>query len=288
MATAASESASFRVYAYPTVWRLVGGLCVAISRASLPYIGIGVLLSEGPLPLVVLLRALFVCALLPAVAARLIERACAADVEVHAEALVIRGRGLRMEIPRTAVAALLPWTVPLPGAGFALRLQSGRRFSYGLQVADPTPLLSSFAESAGIEAGRVAARHPTLVYAHARHSGKPRRWYHLLFKFGLFALLPTGVWFYAHQHIAYGGLLGQYYLEGLGPYLKTFAISWSLTAIYLLLYASAWRAAGEGIALFVAWRAPTHAATARRAVEIVCRVAYYIGVPVLVLMPFLA
>ena len=288
MAIAAHESASFQAYAYPSVWRFVGGLCVAVSRASLPYIGISALTSEGPVPLVVLVRALCVCALLPAVAAWLIERACAADVEVHADELVVRGRGLRMEIPRTAVAAVLPWTVPLPGAGFALRLQSGRRFSYGLQAADPTPLLSTLADSAGIDAARVAARHPTHVYAHARHSGEPWRWYHLLFKFVLFALLPTGVWFYAHQHIAYGGLFGQYYLEGLGPYLKTFAISWSLTAIYLVLYASAWRATGEGIALSVAWRAPARAATARRAVEIVCRVAYYIGVPVLVLMPFLA
>jgi hypothetical protein len=286
MATA--ESASFRACAYPAVWRLVGGLCIAVSRASLPFIGIGMLTSDGPVSLAVLGRALFVCAALPALAAWLIERACVADVEVHAEELVVRGRGLRMEIPRTAVAAVLPWTVPLPGAGFALRLQSGRRFSYGLQAADPTPLLFTLADSAGIEAARAAVHHPTLVYAHAKRNVGRWRWYHLLFKFVLFALLPTGVWFYAHQNIAYGGVLGQYYLEGLGAYLKTFVISWSLTAIYLLLYASAWRAAAEGGALLVAWRAPAHAATARRAVEIVCRVAYYIGVPVLVLMPFLA
>jgi len=273
--------------AYPTAWRIVGGALVAVSRASLPLIGLGVLTADEPVPLVMLVRALLIGALLPAVAAFLIERACTADVEVHPTELVIRGRGLRMEIPRTAVAAIVPWTVPLPGPGFALRMQSGRRFSHGLQAADPTPLLSALSASTRIDAAGAATRHPNLVYAHAKRSGRRWRWYHLLFKFVLFALVPTAVWFNAHQHIAYGGLLGQYYLEGLGPYLKTFLISWSLAAIYLLLYASVWRAAAEGIALLAAWVAPAHALRARRAVEIACRAVYYAGVPLLVLLPFL-
>ena len=288
MAIAAYDSARFGACAYPTVWRLVGGLCVAVSRTSLPFIGIGVLTSEGPVPLIVLVRALFVCTLLPALAAWLIERAYAANVEVHADELVIRGRGLSIEIPRTAIAAIEPWTVPLPGPGFTLRMQSGRRFSYGLQATDPTALLSALAAAAGIDAARAATRHTTFVYAHAKRSAGRWRWYHLLAKFILFALLPTAVWFNAHQHIAYGGLLGQYYLEGLGPYLTTFFISWSFAAIYLLLYASAWRVAAEAVALLTALVAPTRAALARRIVEIVCRVVYYLGVPALVLMPFLA
>jgi hypothetical protein len=288
MAIAAYTQANFRACAYPTVWRLVGGACVGMSRASLLVIGLGVLTSEGPVPLVVLLRALLVGALLPALAGWLIERACVAEVEVRASELLVQGRGLRVEIPRTAVAAVVAWTLPLPGPGFALRLQSGRRFSYGLQAPDPTPLLAAFAGGAGIAAAHAATQHPVLVWAHAKHSDRGWRWYHWLAKFVLFALVPTAVWFYAHQHIAYGGLLGQYYLEGPGPYLKTFVISWSLAAIYLLLYASAWRAAAECVALTAAWLVPRRAAVARRAVEIVCRVAYYAGVPVVVLMPFLA
>ena len=287
MAIAAYDSATFRACAYPTVWRIVGGLCVAVSRVSLPFIGVGVLTSDAPVPLVVLGRALFVCALLPALAARLIERAFVADMEIRATELVLQGRGLRVEIPRTAVAAIVPWTLPLPGPGFALRLQSGRRFSYGLQVPDPTPLLQALTDGAGIEAARAATQHPVLVWAHAKHSDRGWRWYHWLAKFVLFALVPTAVWFYAHQHIAYGGLLGQYNLEGLVPYVKTFVISWSLTAIYLLLYASGWRAVVEGGALAAAWLVPAHATAVRRAVEIVCRLAYYVGVPIIVLVPFL-
>ena len=112
------------------------------------------------------------------------------------------------------------------------------------------------------------------------------RWYHLAAKFPLFALLPTAVLFNAHQHIAYGGLLGQYYLHGLRAYLLTFAVYWVTVAIYLVLYASTWRALGEAAALLAAWTAPSRAARVRRGVEVGCRVLYYGGVPVLLALRF--
>jgi len=279
-------TASLSARAYPAVWRIAGSILVAVSRASLPLIAIGVLTTDGPVPLIVLVRALVVCALLPAIAAWLIERACKVDVEVGAAELVLHGRGLRVEIPRTAMLDIRPWMVPLPGPGLTLCLRSGRRFSYGLQAADPTRLVAALADRGMVAAGK-ATRHPILVYAHAHASGAAWRWYHLAAKFVLFALVPTAVWFNAHQHVAYGGLLGQYYLKGLGAYAKTFFISWGLTVIYLLLYASMWRAAAEGIALLAAWVAPAHALHVRRAAEDICRVVYYAGVPLLVLLPFL-
>jgi hypothetical protein len=60
-----------------------------------------------------------------------------------------------------------------------------------------------------------------------------------------------------------------------------------LSTVYLILYASAWRAAAEGGALLAAWLAPARAANVRRIVEIVCQVTYYGGVPLLVAWPFL-
>jgi len=272
--------------AYPTIWRIVGGILVAASRLSLPLIAIGVLTSDGPVPLIVLVRALAICTLLPASAAWLIERACMVDVEVGPTELVIHGRGLHVEIPCTAMVDIRPWMAPLPGAGLTLRLRSGRRFSYGLQAADPTQLLAALADR-GIMAAGKAIRHPVVVYAHAQSSVAAWRWYHPVAKFVLFALVPTAVWFNAHQHIAYGGLLGQYYLEGLRAYLTTFVVSWSLATIYVLLYASLWRGVAETVAFFAAWLTPARAVTARRAVEIACRLGYYVGVPVLVLLPFL-
>jgi len=284
----ADPSGDDGVRAYPVSWRVIAGVLVAVSRASLPVIGVGVaFVANEPVTLPLLVQALVVFALLPGLAARLIERAFRADVELRGTELVVSGRDLRIEIPCAAIADVTPWTVPLPGPGFSLWMRSGRRLGYGLQAADPTPLLSSLGDVTAIAAVRRATRHPVLVYAHARRSVASRRWYHRLAKFVAFALVPTAVWFNAHQHITYGGLLGQYYLEGLLPYLKTFGISWGLVSIYLLLYASVWRGLAEGVALVTAWVAPASADGVRRGVEIACQVVYYGGVPVIVLVPFL-
>jgi hypothetical protein len=64
-------------------------------------------------------------------------------------------------------------------------------------------------------------------------------------------------------------------------------VYWGLNAIYLLLYASVWRGAGEITALLAAFVAPSRAALARRLADTVCLIAYYVGVPVLVALPFL-
>lgn len=277
---------TMRAYAYPLMWRIAVGALVAVSRASLPAIGVGLLVTTQSVPLFVLVRALVVGALVPGLAARLIGRAFAVDLEVRGPDVMLRARDLQIEIPCAAIAAVVPWALPLPGPGVSLRMQSGRRFRYGLQAAAPVALVSALADL-GIESARATLRHPTFVYAEAQRSNVPWRWYHFVLKFVAFALVPTAVWFNAHQHIAYGGLLGQYYLEGLGPYLETFATMWSLVAIYLLLYASLWRGVAEGMALLAAWLAPAHAARMRRVAELACRAVYYAGVPLLVLLPFL-
>jgi hypothetical protein len=121
--------------------------------------------------------------------------------------------------------------------------------------------------------------------ARARHRG--REWWRLVAKFPVFALLPAGVFFYTHQWIAYGGTLGQYYQEGLGPYLATFATYWVTLTIYLVLYAGLWRGLAEAGCLAGAWLMPGGAKTMRRTAERVCRVAYFAGVPVLVALRYL-
>ena len=279
---------SIRACAYPLGWRIAGAVLFAVSRASLPAIlALVVLATDPPVTPPMLMRAVVVLALLPGLAARLVARAFVASLSVDDDALVIRRRDLRLEVPYRAIARLAPWAVPLPGPGLSVCLRSGRRLRQGLQIDDPTPLLLALAEAGGLEAARAATRHPVLVYAHARARGAPRRWHHLLGRFAGFALLPTAVLFNAHQHIAYGGLLGEYYLLGLGSYVRTFAVHWLTLTIYLVLYASVWRGLAEGVALLAACVAPASAAGARRAVEIACQVAYYGGVPVLLLLRFL-
>jgi len=279
--------AGLRAYAYTPLLRIAGGALVAVSGASLPAILVLGMLSPVPVPLAAWVRALGAFAAAPAVLAMLIRRALAVDVEVHETELVVQRRGLRLQIPATAVEGVMPWTIPLPGPGFWLRMRSGRRLSYGVQAPDPSRILSALAETAAAETARQAMHHPTLVYAQAKHSGAPWRWYHIVFKFALFALLPAAVWFNLTQHVTFGGLFGEYYLEGLVPYLKTFAIHWGLVIVYLTLYASVWRGLAEAAALLAAWLIPKRAASVRWLAEASCRLLYYVGVPVIVALPFL-
>jgi apolipoprotein N-acyltransferase len=203
-----------RACAYPVLWRAVAGLLATLSRGSLPAMAVIGLLAERPVPLLGWVHMLVVFALLPGIAAWLIGRAFAVDVEVLAMEIVLRRSDLRLEIPCAAIERVTPWTLPLPGPGFSLWMRSGRRLRYGMQTDDPMPLLSAVAEIGGVQTARSATGHPNVVYPHARGSVARWLWYHLLAKFVLFALLPPAVWFNAHRHIAYGGLLGQYYLEG--------------------------------------------------------------------------
>ena len=277
-----------RACAYPLGWRIAGALLFAVSRVSLPAIlGLVVLATDPPVTLPVLVCGVVVLALLPGLAAWLVARAFAAEVSVDGDALVIRRRDLRLELPCRAIARVAPWAVPLPGPGLSVCMRSGRWLRQGLQIDDPTPLLLALAEVGSLEAARAAMRHPVLVYAHARARGARRRWHHLLGRFAGFALLPTAVLFNAHQHIAYGGLLGEYYLLGFGSYVRTFVVHWLTLTIYLVLYASVWRGLAEGMALLAACVAPSRAAAVRRAAEIACQAAYYGGVPVLLLLRFL-
>ncbi len=287
-ATAAARvCATFRIGAYSRRSRALAAALVMLASASLPLLLLGVLFSTDPPLVPLLLMQLFsIFAALPATAAWLLGRAAAADLEVYEHGLVLRRRRTRIEVPADAIARVAPWRVPLPGPGVALRLRSGRRFRYGIRLADPGALARALADIAGVAPARAAGAHPLLVYAEARSTAR-WRWYHLLAKFALFALAPTAVLFNAHQHIAYGGLLGEYYLLGLASYVRTFLVYWTTTAIDLVLYASVWRGVAEALCLTAAAVAPARVARVRRAAEIACRIGYYAGVPVLLLIRFL-
>ena len=149
---------------------------------------------------------------LPALAAWLVERsAAAAHGDVHDDALVLRRADLRDRGParrdrrRRAVdrAAARPRALgraalrPAPAAW-----PRDRRSRGAADARSATP-----ARRGGHPDRRLGARA-------TRRCSPPWRWHHLLWKFVGFALAPAAVLFNAHQHIAYGGTLGQYYLEG--------------------------------------------------------------------------
>lgn len=276
------------VVAYPVPWRTAAALLVVASRLGALALAMLVLFLDAwlgsPLRLqnpLRLLRAFTVITLLPALVAWLIERACVATVTAAPQALVLERRRQRIEIPSAAVDRVLPWRVPLPAGGLSLRLRSGRRLRYGLQMA-----VSAAVEvlvSAGAPGSlREAAERPAARYADSL-PGSRRPWYHPLLKFAVFALVPTLPLFRLHQWIAYGGTFGEYYLYGLAPYLLGFGVYWATLAVFLVLYAAGLRALGEPIVLIAAHLAPGRTATVRRAVEVGHGVLYYGGVPLILL-----
>jgi hypothetical protein len=283
----APPSGRFRVAAYPPAWRFLAAALVLSSGLSLPAILAAlVLASDPPITPPLLVRLFLVSSALPALGAALIRRAFAGDAEVSGDGLVLHRRRLRVEVPAAAIAAVTPWRLALPGIGLSLHLRSGRRFAYGLRADDPAALLRALAASAAAGAVRSAESHPLLRYAAARSAAASWRWYHVVFKFVLFPLLPAAVLFNAHQHIAFGGTFGQYYLEGPARYFTTFAVYWLTLSIYSILYAGTWRIAAEGGALAAAALAPARASAARSLAEWGCRLVYYGGVPLLLALRF--
>jgi hypothetical protein len=271
------------VYRWPT--RLLTGALAALSWVSLPLAFLILLQwNEPPLLHARLLfgaRLILVLGVAPYLAARTLRGLCTARLRYEADALVVSGRFLRVEIPRTAIERIRPWHLPLPGPGVWLVLRSGRRFGYALEP-HRTAALSAFDPALAAP----ALAHPTLAYAAAREQ-VTWRWYHVLVKFVAFPLIPGLLVFRLHQYILYGGPLGQYYLSGLRPYLETFAIMQGRTSMDCLLWASLWRAGAELLAFAAAWLAPRRAGAVRRAAEIVCTLGYYGGIVALIVIAFL-
>jgi hypothetical protein len=262
--------------AYAPAWRWATAALYVVARGGLLAVAALLVLGGTPTPLA-LGRAVVAVALLPGVAAWLLERAFAVQLEVDAERVTAHGRGLRTEIDRADVAGATPWRVPLPGPGAWLRLRSGRRI--GLATPDPAALLARL--------GHAAPAPPTLRWAAARACRPRRAWDHPVVRYPLFGLAPTAVVFRAHQWIAYGGTFGQYHLVGLRAYLTTFAVYWATVTIYLVLWANAVRVSAEVATLAAAHVAPARADAARRAAEAACAALYWGGVPLFLLLRFL-
>ena len=204
------DAAGLAVRCYARPWRALAACLFALSRISLPWILWRVLTANDP-PITppLLAQMLLVVWALPGAAAWLIGRAFAACAQVDAAALVVERGAQRAVIERGRIAGLFVWRIPLPEPGFVVRLDDGRRTPFAIAARDPSPVL------AALDPG--AARRPLMVWAAARWPAPGWRYY--VGRYVLFALFPAAVLFNAHQHIAYGALLGQYYLVGLGAWL---------------------------------------------------------------------
>jgi apolipoprotein N-acyltransferase len=243
--------------------------------------------NDPPVTVGALARAFAVFVAVPELCARFLLRAFEGSAHVARGSLVVVRSGRRVEVPCASIASLRVWGLPLPTPGATLELASGASLPARIALADPGRLLSLLDE-AGVAAAGAALPQPAVRYAAAR-AAWPVRWYERpVCKVGLFALLPAAVGFYAHQHIAFGGLFGEYYLMGFGAWLRT-AAEYLLTALlYLALWAVLFRVVSEGALLAWAQLAPERAGGARRIAERAATALFYVSVPAFLALRFLA
>ena len=267
-------------------WRAAASVLLGVAAVNLPFtLAAVVLMTDPPVTPGVLVRSLLVFSALPAAAGWSLLRLFRTALHARPGAIALERPGLDVTVPCRAVAEIEPWRLPLPRPGLAVRLRSGERLPYGI-CGDPLDALDVLAEAEIDVAG--ARTHPTVVYARERARRARFGWRRLLLKFVVFGVVPTAILFNAHQHIAYGGTFGQYYLYGPSAYFETLAIYWLLTVLHLVLFASLWRGLAEVGALSAAWIAPASAGPARQAAEVACAALYYGGVPLLLLYRFLS
>jgi apolipoprotein N-acyltransferase len=269
-------------------WRIVMGLLRGFARGSLLWMGAALLFKENPetnsLAQMWMFAGLF---LAPEAAAWSISRAFAATVSVEGSVLVLEQRERRIEIQVKDIAAVQLWKLPLPTAGVWLRLESGRRWSKGIALADPATLVDMLIRAGARPtlvdalAGRAAA------YARVRQAVPRRKTIdHPVVKFVLFPLVPALPAFRLHQHIAFGGTFGEYQTFGLQAYVTALGIWWVSWAISLALFAAGLRAVIETGSLLAIVLLPDRAIDVRKGLEFFARVLFYVGVPAWLLIRF--
>ena len=269
----------------PPAARVAAGLLRAFARASLLWMGATLLLGDGvlqanPLARMRIFAALF---LVPEGAAWCVLRAFAARAVREGGALVLARGSRRLELAIDDIAAVEPWSVPIPASGATLRLASGRRWRYGLVHPDPESLTQALgAPGEAPTPQSVPARSAT--YARARVAIRRGRLDRPLVKFVMFPLALAIPAFRLHQHIAYGSAFGEYYTFGLEAYLTTFALWWAAWAIGVVLCAAALRAVIEAGTLVAVLAAPARAVAARRGLERMGLAALYLGLPAWLLL----
>lgn len=271
----------FRVIAFTFAWRMAAGTLYGISRASLVAIGLLALAGMYFSP-PLLLRLIVFLALVPGLAAALLARAFTARVSRTGDRWCLARiglfrRGERIELDQDAIVYPSLWQIPAPGLGLTVRLAAPRgERRIELQAEAPGQLLRQVFPKAWHAVGDPLP--PSVAYAEARSAFGTHRWFRFVARFVVFPLVPAFVIFRLHQYIEHGGLLGQYHLHGLQPYLSTLAFHWILVLMYLVLWAAVLRALAEIVSAGVARFWPEKAMGARAWAERGAGFCYYAGV----------
>lgn len=271
------------------LWRLLAGTLRICAGAGLLWLALGMLLRDGLQVNSLAQIWLFAAAVIaPSLAAWAIQRAFSGHARIEGDCLVLELRSQRVEIPLSQISSLRTWRLPLPGPGLAIHLASGQTWQQGIVLRDLAALLQALRES-GHATGLAKDQGRRITALADIRAASPRRWFdHGFVKFALFPLLAALPAFRLHQVIAFGGSFGEYLTYGLKAWLTGLGIWWVAWSIGLMLFAAVLRIGIEACTLLALALGPARAKEARRQMEWLGRIAFYIGVPCWLLLRILA
>ncbi|MBL8344428.1 MAG: apolipoprotein N-acyltransferase [Rubrivivax sp.] len=283
--------------------RWTAGALRAFAYGSLLWLAATVVAGEGALATNTLaqVRAFLALVLAPEAAARGLLWASRVTLSLQAGLLVLTRGARRIELSLREVASLRAWRVPSPGPGVSLQMASGATWGYALAGIDAFALRAALAAQAPPSApsgqdadigGTAAAVQPVsprwaACFAQAVTAPRGSRFlHHPLAKFVAFPFLLAIPAFRLHQHIAFGGGLGEYQLFGLAAFAKGFALWWAAWGIGVVLVAAVLRAAIECSTLAVVLWRPARVLEVRHRLEQLGLAALYLGIPAWLAMRF--
>jgi apolipoprotein N-acyltransferase len=280
--------AGVRVALLSPVGRATAALLRTIAALGLLWLALGMLRQGFHVHSLAQLTVFGALVVVPMFAAWAIQWVGAAQARVENGVLLLDQRHRRIEVPVSGIEAVEPWRLPAPRPGLHLRLANGRRWTHGLALDRPRALLNALSRAGtSFSPGRPGTV-STMALAELR-AAEPRRWFdHAWVKFGLFPLPLALVAFRLHQIIAFGGPLGEYYTHGLPAYLTGLLIWWASWSLGMMLFAAALRVAIEALSLPAMLWSNGRAVNARRALEWLGRLLYFVGVPAWLLVLLLS
>jgi apolipoprotein N-acyltransferase len=273
-----------KVAVLPPAARWAAAVLRTVSRLGLLAMAAALLADEAlRLNTLAQIRLFVAVFIVPEIIAWCVLRAFAAQAFIADGKLVLARGALRTELAPGDIVAVVPWRLPVPCAGAALRLAPGRRWHYGLALDHPAALAAALAAAGGPPLAP-ARRKVMDVYGQARSALRRWRWDHPLAKFVVLPLALAMPAFHLHQHIAFGSALGEYYTFGLKAYLAAFGLWWAAWTIGVVLCAALLRAAIEAATLLAALLRPAQAAGIRGGLERAGHAALYVGLPAWLLL----
>lgn len=282
MASAVTPEDNFHADAVvlPSFWRIAAGMLRLFSGAGLLWIGIQMLFGDSEqINTLMQIKMFAALVLAPELAAWAIMRAFAASARIENGMLVLEQRERRIEIPVKEIAALDVWKLPLPRAGVCLQLASGKRWSHAIALPDPAALMAGLMRAGGKPDYADSLSGHASAYARLRQAIPRWRIDNAFLKFVLFPLVPAVPAFRLHQHIAFGGTLGEYYTFGLKAYVIAFAIWWASWAMGMVLFAAFLRIVIETITVLSMAMGNERSIAVRQMLEHLGRAFFYLGVP---------